>query len=109
MPIEEHFESTVAARMRTELQRFADKCHYDEDKRKIVYHSDQCAMEAYMAIQREEMERHKWLESEKRQQDAGKDALADWVTRFSSKFARYWKRTHAYIPNGSQENGKIAS
>jgi hypothetical protein len=101
MPIEEHFEPHVAARLRAELERFGDKCHYDEDRRKIVYHNDQYAMEAYLIIQREEIERHKWLESEKCRHDLGSEAMADWVRRFSDKFARYWRRTHAYIPPSS--------
>jgi hypothetical protein len=98
MPIEEDFDPQTIAHIRDELARFRDKCHYDEARKKIVYHNQRYAMEAYLAIQREEIERHKWIESEKRHQDMGKEALADWICRFSDKFAHYWRRTHVYIP-----------
>ena len=98
MPIEEDFDSQTAAHIRDELAQFQDKCRYDEGRKKIVYHTLQYAMEAYLAIQREEIERHKWIESEKRQRDIGREAPADWICRFSDKFARYWRRTHVYIP-----------
>jgi hypothetical protein len=98
MPFEKDFESSVAAQMQAELLRFAGKCHYDEEKKKIVYHSLKFALEAYLTLQREEMDRYKWLESEKSRNDLGGRALADWVNKYSSDFARYWRRTHVYIP-----------
>ncbi len=104
MSIEKDFSPHVAARMRAELARFGDKCHYDEEQKKIVYHNDQYALEAYMTYQREEMECHKWIESEKSQCDLGRQALIDWINRYSDKFARYWRRTHLYItPAGCPE------
>ena len=48
--------------------------------------------------EREEILKHKWIESEKCRHDLGREALADWICRFSDKFAHYWRRTHAYIP-----------
>lgn len=98
MPIEKDFEPPVAAQMQAELLRFSDKCYYDEERKKIVYNTLKCALEAYLTIQREEMERHKWLESEKSKNDLGCHALNDWVSKYSSDFARYWRRTHLYIP-----------
>ncbi|MDO8302026.1 MAG: hypothetical protein Q7T18_02180 [Sedimentisphaerales bacterium] len=98
MPIEEDFDPQLAVHMRDELVQYQGKCHYDEARKKIVYHTHQHAMEAYLAIQREEIERHKWIESEKRHHDMGREALADWICKFSDKFARYWRRTHVYIP-----------
>jgi hypothetical protein len=98
MSFEKDFEPSVAAQMQAELLRFAGKCHYDEAKKKIVYHTLKSALEAYLTLQREEMDRHKWLESEKSKNDLGGHALADWVNKYSSDFARYWRRTHAYIP-----------
>ncbi len=111
MSFEKDFDSSVAAQMHAELLRFAGKCHYDEEKKKIVYHTLKFALEAYLTLQREEMDRHKWLESEKTKNDLGGRALADWVNKYSSDFARYWRRTHAYIPpddtslNGEPGNG----
>jgi hypothetical protein len=98
MPIEEDFDQQTAAHMRDELSQFAGMCHYDEARKKIVYHNEQYAMKAYLAIQRGEIERHKWIESEKCRHDLGCEALADWICKFSDKFAHYWRRTHAYIP-----------
>ena len=98
MPIEEDFDAHVAAQMCAELSRFSDRCHYDEARKLIVYHDDQSALAAYMTIQREEMERHKWIESEKSHCDLGREALADWVKSYSAKFSRYWRRTHLFIP-----------
>jgi len=117
MSFEKDFEPAVAAQMQAELLRFAGKCHYDEEKKKIVYHTLKFALEAYLTLQREEMDRHKWLESEKSKNDLGGRALIDWVNRYSGDFARYWRRTHVYIPpdnfsadeksdNGSCQSGK---
>ena len=102
MSVEKDFEPGFAAQMQAELIRFSGKCHYDEIKKKIIYHSLRDALNAYLTIQREEMERHKWLESEKYKNDLGRHALMDWVQKYSSDFARYWRRTHVYIqPAGS--------
>jgi hypothetical protein len=98
MPIEDDFDPQTAAHVRDELERFSGKCHYDDARKKIVYHNEQYAMEAYLAIQREEIERHKWIESEKRHRDMGREALSDWICKFSDKFAHYWRHTHVYIP-----------
>ena len=108
MPIEKDFEPGVAAKMQAELLRFAGKCHYDETKKKIVYHNVNFALDAYLALQREEMERHKWLESEKTRSDLGGHAFADWIKKYSHDFARYWRRTHAYIPAGSSGQNDAA-
>jgi len=106
MPFEKDFDPSVAAQMQAELLRFTGKCHYDEAKKKIVYHSLKFALEAYLTLQREEMDRHKWLESEKSKNDLGGRALADWVNKYSTDFARYWRRTHAYIPPGDFSQNK---
>lgn len=105
MAVEDDYNPHIAARLREELARFVDKCHYDSETKKIVYHSDRFALQAYLTLQREEMDRHKWIESEKSCCDLGRKALTDWINRFSNKFARYWRRTHLYIPsNNSPQN-----
>jgi hypothetical protein len=107
MAVTENSDAQTAAQMQVELVRFADKCHYDEARKKIVYHSARYAMEAYMVLQREEMERHKWIESEKHCCDLGRQALAEWVSQYSEKFSRYWRRTHVYIPlDGPPQNSQ---
>ncbi len=105
MPVEKDFEPSVAAQMQAELLRFTGKCHYDEVKKKIVYHTLKYSLDAYLTLQREEMERYKWLESEKSKNDLGGNALADWVNKYSRDFARYWRRTHVYIPPGDSGLG----
>ena len=54
-------------------------------------------MEVYLLLQREEMEKHKWIESEKACCDLGCKSLSDWVNRHSKKFAAYWRKTHVYV------------
>lgn len=103
MSLETDFEPQVAARVQAELSRFAGKCHYDEIKKKIIYHNASFALAAYLTIQKEEIDLHKWIESEKCHRDLGREALNDWVSRYSDKFAHYWRRTHVYIPAESPE------
>ena len=107
MPLETDFDPKVAAQIRAELVRFDGKCHYDETKKKIVYHSDQAALEAYLMLQRDEMERFKWLESEKSKSDQGQKALMEWVKQYSQKFARYWRKTHQFIPSTPTDDSPV--
>ena len=48
--------------------------------------------------EREEILKHKWIESEKAHRDLRDESLSDWVKRHSVAFSRYWHRTHAFIP-----------
>ena len=98
MPVDQDFDPQTAAQMRSELERFAGKCRYDETARKIVYHTHQDAMNTYLTLQREEMTRHRWIESQKSDCDVGEHALAEWVHKYSKEFASYWRKTHRYIP-----------
>ena len=43
----------------------------------------------YVALECQEMLRHKWIESEKAGRDMGQEALLDWVDRHASGFRRY--------------------
>lgn len=43
----------------------------------------------YLAREREEMLRHKWIESEKAGRDLGQEALFDWVKRYAGEFRRW--------------------
>ncbi|MBI5091664.1 MAG: hypothetical protein HZB26_04375 [Candidatus Hydrogenedentes bacterium] len=40
-----------------------------------------------LALQREEMLKYKWIESEKAQRDLGRDAILDWI----NKYAAHWR------------------
>ena len=42
-----------------------------------------------MARQREEILRHKWIESEKAQRDLGAEAVLDWIRRYAAQW-RHW-------------------
>ena len=101
MPIEQDYEPQIAAKMLAELAQFSGKCHYDESTKKIVYCNPNDAMQAYLIIQRDEMECHKWIESEKAHRDMGQRSLADWIRHYSKEFAKYWRHTHVFIPDNN--------
>jgi len=98
MPLRSDYDSSTAIRMEAELKQFAGDCWYDEATSRIVFRSSASAMRAYMAMQVEEMKKHKWLESEKARRDLNGVALTDWVRRHSEAFAQYWQRTHEFVP-----------
>ena len=106
MTIDEDHDAVTAASLRAELERFAGDCWYDPRRRKIVYHTGELALGAYLVLQREQMEKHKWLESQKAARDLADGSLADWVNRFSTAFCKYWKHTHVFIPANSQAPAK---
>ncbi len=56
MSFEKDFDPSVAAQMQAELLRFTGKCHYDEAKKKIVYHSLKSALEAYLTLLKDTVE-----------------------------------------------------
>jgi hypothetical protein len=41
----------------------------------------------YLKIQGQEIERHKWIESEKAGRDLGMDAVIDWIMRYADRFS----------------------
>lgn len=51
----------------------------------------QMLAESFLPHAREEIERHKWIESEKARQDLGQKAVEDWLRRFWWRFCR-WRR-----------------
>mgnify|MGYP001546899296 FL=1 len=51
----------------------------------------QMLAESFLPHAREEIERHKWIESEKARQDLGHKAVEDWLRRFWWRFCR-WRR-----------------
>lgn len=48
----------------------------------------------YLELQQQEIERHKWIESEKAGRDLGIDAVIDWIQRYADRFS------DNYILNG---------
>lgn len=51
----------------------------------------QMLAESFLPQAREEIDRHKWIESEKACQDLGQVAVEDWLRRFWWRFCR-WRR-----------------
>lgn len=47
---------------------------------------------AMLRMQRDEIERHKWIESEKNGQDLGRQAALDWISKYAAKW-REWYET----------------
>jgi hypothetical protein len=46
----------------------------------------------YLKIQAQEIERHKWIESEKAGRDLGKDAVIDWIMKYADRFSDQYKQ-----------------
>ncbi len=44
-------------------------------------------VKTYLEIQSREIERHKWIESEKAGKDLGMDAVIDWILRYADLFS----------------------
>jgi hypothetical protein len=44
-------------------------------------------LKEYLEIQRREIERHKWIESEKAGRDLGMDAAIDWILKYADVFS----------------------
>jgi hypothetical protein len=41
----------------------------------------------YLELQAREIERHKWIESEKAGKDLGKEAIIDWILKYAGIFS----------------------
>lgn len=98
MALEDDFPADVALKLKKELEDFSAYCYYDPRKRRIVYYDPKKAMEVYMSLQIGEMNRHKWLESERAHKDLGESALLDWDRKFAPNFCGFWRKTHQFIP-----------
>jgi len=44
-------------------------------------------LKEYLEIQSREIERHKWIESEKAGRDLGVEAVIDWIIRYAAVFS----------------------
>jgi len=103
MCIEKVFDKHTAAGIKEELDNYGAFCFYDSKRKKIIYDSSEHALLAYNEIQVHEMKKHRWIESEKRHEDVGKESDLEWIASYSSLFRIYWKRTHVYIPPEMEE------
>lgn len=46
---------------------------------------------AFLAEQRAEIERHKWIESEKAGRDLGRDAVLDWISKNAAAWRNWYE------------------
>lgn len=49
-------------------------------------------LKEYLEFQNREIERHKWIESEKAGRDLGKDAVIDWILKYADAFSDSYLR-----------------
>lgn len=47
-----------------------------------------------MEDQVKEMEIHKWIESEKANQDLGEEALKDWIKKHAEEYRKKWEKEY---------------
>jgi hypothetical protein len=45
-----------------------------------------------LAMQREEIKRYTWIESEKAQRDLGRDAALDWISKYAAKWRDWYDK-----------------
>ncbi|MEJ5347993.1 MAG: hypothetical protein WHS46_04810 [Desulfosoma sp.] len=55
-----------------------------EQKRHLTF-------EDYIRLQLQEIQKHKWIESEKAGRDLGQDAVFDWIEQYAEDFRRYYE------------------
>ena len=48
----------------------------------------------YLKIQAQEIDRHKWIESEKAGRDLGMEAAIDWIMKYADRFSdQYYEQS----------------
>ena len=47
--------------------------------------------ELILRMQIDEIQKHKWIESEKAMRDLGNQAVFDWVQKYAADFRAYWE------------------
>jgi hypothetical protein len=55
---------------------------------------DRKRMKEFLDAQRVEIERHKWIESEKAGHDLGEAAVQDWINRYAKTFREEYENEH---------------
>ncbi len=59
-------------------------------------------LKAYLEIQSREIERHKWIESEKAGKDLGMDAVIDWILKYADLFSdQFGQEIHTQVEESS--------
>ena len=59
--------------------------------------------ERMLALQREEILRYKWIESEKANQDLGKGVAMDWIRKYAAQWRSWYEREYEDAPVDRQK------
>lgn len=57
---------------------------------------DKKAFHEFLSLQAEEIERHKWIESEKAGYDLGNNAIHDWIRTYAKNFREQYILLHSH-------------
>lgn len=49
-------------------------------------------LDEYLKVQAGEIERHKWIESEKAGRDLGVEAVIDWIMKYADRFSDQYQQ-----------------
>lgn len=49
-------------------------------------------LDEYLKVQAREIERHKWIESEKAGRDLGVEAVIDWIMKYADRFSDQYQQ-----------------
>jgi len=49
-------------------------------------------LKKYLKIQAQEIDRHKWIESEKAGRDLGTEAVIDWIVKYADRFSDQYEQ-----------------
>lgn len=47
-----------------------------------------------------ELDKHKWIEGEKRHCDPGQPCIIEWVTKYAAKFREEWEQKNGKLTDG---------
>lgn len=48
----------------------------------------------FLKDEKAEMEKHKWIESEKHGYDLGNTAVKDWIDKYAATYRAWWEENH---------------
>jgi len=48
----------------------------------------------FLQDEKDEMERHKWIKSEKIGYDVGQDAIIEWINKHAASYRTWWIENH---------------
>ncbi len=70
----------------------------------MVFIMNEHDLKKYLAAQIEEINKYKWIESEKRDCDIGfQSAAFEWISKYSESFRTHWCSKYHYFVNYEDE------